>query len=532
MSSTDERHDPQFGAYGAADVLAAGAEDGGPRRRAPWALVAAGGVLVLGLVAGVGWAVGSLSGGGAQPEDALPAGAIAFVKVDLDPSAGQKIDGFRFLRQFPSLRDHIPLDGDVRHVLFEAVAEDAGWGDVDYSGDVQPWLGDRLAVAGYPAAGADRTTAPAVVALQVTDADAAGTGLRRLVDASAGGVGGTRDIGFVVAGDYALIAESQELARRYAAKAEQGSLAADPRFAEDLGSIEDGVAAVWVDNAAVAEEAGVLDPMGFGLGGLASGRDGLGTSAGRTTMVARFAGPDVFEVVGSVGGAAAASWATHPLTGLDQLPASTVAAIGIADGDELAPRLVESVRGSAEDTTALDEGIAKLEEETGIALPEDLAVLLGDNLVGAIDSGGEGGDGGMGGMVEGGVKVRTDATRAQRLLGPLLADGPDDVVLRTDGDSYVLATSGRQAARLLAPGDLGDQPGFAAALPDLADADAAVWLDPSALVQTLFGGWSDTTDDQPGDERDDDLDQVTGVGATLTSGDDGTADFRFRIVTQ
>ena len=117
------------------------------------------------------------------------------------------------------------------------------------------------------------------------------------------------------------LAESQELVRRYAAKAEQGSLAADPRVAEDLGSLEDGVAAVWVDNAAVAEEAGVLDPMGFWLGGLASGRDGLSTSAGRTTMGARFAGPDVFEVVGSVGGAEAASWATHSLTGLEELPA-------------------------------------------------------------------------------------------------------------------------------------------------------------------------------------------------------------------
>jgi hypothetical protein len=531
MSSTDERHDPPFGAYGAADVLATDAEDGEPRRRAPWAVVAAGGALVLGLVAGVGWAVGSLSGGGAQPEDALPAGAIAFVKVDLDPSAGQKIDGFRFLRQFPSLRDRIPLDGDVRQVLFEAVAEDAGWGDVDYAADVEPWLGDRLAVAGYPA-GADRTTAPAVVALQVTDAAAAESGLRRLVDASAAGVGGASDIGFVVAGDYALMAESQELARHYADKAQQGSLAADPRFAADLDSLEEGVAAVWVDNAAVAEEAGVLDPMGLGLGGLATGRDGLGASAGRTTMVARFAGPDVFEVVGSVGGAEAASWATHRLTGLDELPASTVAAIGIADGDELAPRLVESARGSAEDTAALDDGLAQLEEETGIALPGDLAVLLGDNLVGAIDAGDDGGASGMRGVLEGGVKVRTDAARAQRLLGPLLSGGlggPADVVLRTDGDSYVLATSGRQAARLLAPGDLGDQPGFAAALPDLADADAAVWVDPSALVQTLFSGWSQSTD-EPAD-GDDDLQQVTGVGATLTSGDNGSADFRFRIVT-
>jgi hypothetical protein len=213
-----------------------------------------------------------------------------------------------------------------------------------------------------------------------------------------------------VVGDYALSAESQQLARQYAAKAEQRTLADDPRFAEDLGSLEDGVAAVWVDNAAVAEEAGVLDPMGFGLGGLASGKDALGTSAGRTTMVARFAGPDVFEVVGSVGGATAASWATHPLIGLDDLPATTVAAIGIADGDELAPRLVESVRGAGGDTTAIDESIADLEEETGISLPEDLAVLLGDNLVGSLDASADNG------RVDGGVKVRTDATRAQRLL--------------------------------------------------------------------------------------------------------------------
>ena len=34
---------------------------------------------------------------------------------------------------------------------------------------------------------------------------------------------------------------------------------------------------------------------------------------------------------------------------------------------------------------ALDAGIASLEEEFGIQLPDDLAVLLGDNLVAALD---------------------------------------------------------------------------------------------------------------------------------------------------
>ena len=96
------------------------------------------GALVLALVGGVSWAVGSLSGGGAQPEDALPAGAVAFAKVDLDPSAGQKIDGFRFLRKFPALRERIPLDGDVREVLFDSFAEEAGWQDIDFDDRRRP----------------------------------------------------------------------------------------------------------------------------------------------------------------------------------------------------------------------------------------------------------------------------------------------------------------------------------------------------------------------------------------------------------
>ena len=77
---------------------------------------------MLALVGGVTYAVGSLSGGGDQPADALPAGAFAAVSFDLDPSAGQKVDGFRFLRKFPALRDKVPLDGDLREILFDALA--------------------------------------------------------------------------------------------------------------------------------------------------------------------------------------------------------------------------------------------------------------------------------------------------------------------------------------------------------------------------------------------------------------------------
>ena len=108
------------------DVLASEPEE--PTKRAPWGLVGAAGVLVLALVGGVTYAVGALSGGGSQPADALPSGAFAAVTLDLDPSAGQKLDGFRFLRKFPALRDKVPATGDLREVMFDAVADDAGWG--------------------------------------------------------------------------------------------------------------------------------------------------------------------------------------------------------------------------------------------------------------------------------------------------------------------------------------------------------------------------------------------------------------------
>src|SRR4051794_31554643 len=96
---------PAYGGWsGSPDVLAAEPPERSPRR-APWALVGGIAVLVLALVGGVTYAVGALSGGGSQPDDALPTGAFAYVSLDLDPSAAQKIDAFRFLRTFPALRD-------------------------------------------------------------------------------------------------------------------------------------------------------------------------------------------------------------------------------------------------------------------------------------------------------------------------------------------------------------------------------------------------------------------------------------------
>jgi hypothetical protein len=106
------------------------------------------------MVAGAGgaFAYSRLAGGGSQPSDVLPASAVAYGRIDLDPGAGQKVNAIRFMMKFPSVREQLKLTGDkddLRQKLFEAIKADSGGNldDVDYEKDVKPWLGDRIGVA-------------------------------------------------------------------------------------------------------------------------------------------------------------------------------------------------------------------------------------------------------------------------------------------------------------------------------------------------------------------------------------------------
>lgn len=499
-------------------------------RRAPWLLVGGAGLLVLGLVAGVTYGVGQLSGGGAQPEEALPAGAFGFVKVDLDPPAGQKIDGFRFLRKFPALRERLGTE-DLREVVFDVFADGVGgWDDVDFDSQVAPWMGKRIGIAAYPPPETDDVfpDPTVVVAVQVTDAAQAQQGLERLADlevAEHSGPGtsprSAGRLGFVVTGDYALLAETQKLADKAAHDAEASQLADDETLASDLAAAGDGVSAAWLDMDAAVEG---LGRTALGFGGLGGITGGLAGGGGRSTYVAGFDGPDVLQVTGQVTGADSAGWATHPVEGVTDLPASSILAVGLADGDELVPRAFESLRKAFESAEAMpseesfDEMVAGAEQELGLELPDDLATLLGDNLVAALDAGSSD-------SVEVGARVSTDVARAERVLDALQAGDSGDWVLTHErvGDDLVFASTPKQASRLAEDGTLGEMASFRAALPDVGEADAAVWLDVKGLWTTIFAGFS-------GDEMDENIEPIDGVGLTVTSRDQGNASLRLRLV--
>jgi Protein of unknown function (DUF3352) len=510
------------------DVLAA-AEPESRRKPATWWVVGGVVVLVGALIGGITYGAASLSGGGAQPEDALPAGAVAFAKVDLDPAASQKVDAIRFLRKFPSLRGRLAGDGDLRKVLFDAVAGDAGWDHVNFAADVEPWLGQRVGVAAYSpktfAAGTSTggPQAPTVVvALQVSDEGKARDGLDRLIAASSG----SSKPGYVVQDGYALLAESKPLATSAADAVEAGTLAGASTFAADIKGLDDGIMTSWVDGAAASSLSSVANLAGVGLPDVA-GVHGSALSRARLVSSLRFDGPDVLEIAGRVTGAPAVAGPNVAVQGLADLPATTVAALGLGGGDGLVDSAWKAMRKQVDSSkgagSSVDDAVGQAEKQYGLHLPDDLKLLLGSNLLLALDRTGLDDH-----TINAGARVTTsDPKRANSLIGRLtggLAGQVPGVVHQVTGDGFVLASSRAQADRLTQPAGgkrLGDLDAFRRALPDVDAARFALWVDPQSVYAGLRGGAVVA-----------DLKPIAGFGLTATSDGSGNGSFRARLVTR
>lgn len=187
-----------------------------PRARRQVATVVAAAVGVGAVAAGV-WAWQAWASQGPQPAEALPGNTLAYVALDLEPPGQQKVAAYNTLRKFPSIRKDLGLGSadDLTKSVVEEVASGSDC-DLDYS-DVQNWVGDRVAFAVVA-----QRRPEAVVVVQVEDAEQAGVGLKEIA--------GRCDFGYAVAGDWAVIAEETDVARRVTQDAGTRTLADDPEF--------------------------------------------------------------------------------------------------------------------------------------------------------------------------------------------------------------------------------------------------------------------------------------------------------------
>lgn len=512
-----------------------------PRSRRTPVLI---GLAVAGLAAvGVGaWAAVSFFATGPQPAEALPGSTLAYASVDLDPSGGQKIEALRMLKKFPAIADEIDLDTDDD--LTKQLIEDSGLlcDDVSYSVDVEPWLGDRAAVAAVDL-GEDEPVVAVVV--QVADADAAGAGLSALRAC-------TEDDdspGWEINGDWAVIAETQAEAEAVVAATDDGTLADDEDYQHWTDEVGDaGVVSLYAAPAAGAYLADSADSL-FGLGMMgdsASSSSGscVGTADGEVVCndtdteaapaegaaglpddlrqkLEDFAGMALtvrfddggleLEVAGDAtlsGDVLSDSDAGDDV--LATLPDDTAVAFGVGFTHGWAADLLDSMAASS--GLSVDELVAEAETETGLSLPDDLETLLGDSAVLAVgdDVDPEAYFNGDGSDLPVGAKIRGDAHEIEAVLEKLRAQLPPDVDLVTDseGDYVVVGVDEDYAASLLEDGGLGDTDAFGSVADDAEDAAAVLFVNFDA------GDWLDRlAGDDP--EAADNLEPLQALGLTV-----------------
>ena len=514
--ASSERPDADAEATLPGDELAFGSR---PAARRPWGLigVAAGLVLAL-LVGGVVFAVGRLSGGGTQPEELVPASAFAFAKLDLDPAAGQKVAAMRFLRHFPDAADALGESDDIREVIFGQIAEDAG---LSYADDVEPWLGDRFAVAAIPG-GAGRGPDFGVY-LQVRDQDKAAGSLAKMFSDE----GAPAAVAFRKG--YAVISQDQAMLDRVQAAAAEGALSSAGTFQSDMADLGgDEVAAAWVDLEAAL--AAVMAAAPAGLTGLpAEQRQALDAFQGRVAVTARFTA-DYAEIFGRTIGMDATTGLSRSAKPVGpvmrNLPPNTGVALAIsgigANLEQTWPKLTDALgqTGEAEQVEAM---LAHFEDQYGLKLPADLATLLGDPTLFAFDL-----DTFDSQVPLVGMRAVTDPAAAEDVVRKVLSMlefefGVDVSALpvhwETAGDSLYI-TSDPGYAQTLQRGGAVTDPAFKTALPDLDTAQMALWVDVDGIASGM--------------PSDNEMDQVAahiaGIGVTAGYQDSGDATFRVRVV--
>lgn len=467
------------------------------RRGLKIAAAGAAGVIGLGAVAGGGaFAWSMLSGGGPQPEEALPGDTVAFAKVDLDPSADQKVDALRFFSKFPDA--DVDADGDPKKEIFEALQEDGGLQGVDYAQDVEPWLGDRIGMGVLPST--DGGEPEVVLALAVTDTGAAEDSVDALT------AGGQSACG--VDEDFMICGEEQSVVDRVTGASD--SLAESDTFSDDMDALgEDGVATAWMDQGKVSE-----------LAQQSSSTSSVPPveATGRTAMALRFDGPTV-ELFAKVTGTEGAQLGDQsPSVG--QLPEDTLGALGASGmGDALTERWsdIESTLKPTVGDQAWQDGLSDLQAETGLSVPDDISAALGNDTVLAV--------GGKNANGEPNVAVRTDGERSalDKLVGAS-ARSATPLVIASGADSRHAVGIDQKYADTVANGDgLGDTERYQDAVPDADDAQIIGYLDIEQLVATY--GDEMTEEDRRAAEA------LSSAGMTVSSTDDG-AEIRMRLTTR
>jgi hypothetical protein len=456
------------------------------------------------VVAGGGiFAYGKLKGGD-QPASVLPGTAVAYARVDLNPSAGQKVAAIRFMLKFPSVKDKFGLTGekdDLRQKLFEQIKKYAGndLADVDYDKDIKPWLGERAGVAALPPA--DGKSEPDVVlAVQVKNQDAATKGLDKLLAKA------DEKPGRAFSNGYVLLSDQQATVDAAVAAAKDSPLDKNAKFSADMDKLgEQGFMSAWADMKGIASISGKVDSQALSGVGDASVAAALRFDSSYVELKGIAHGDQSVKVNNADAGDI-----------VTKLPDSTAGALAVSGGDTLIDAMWQQLQKSGNLKPMIDQVAA----ETGLTLPDDLKSLLGKNFAVTVDKE-------MSNGPKIAARLETDPAKAEpvveKLTTLLRSRTSVNVPIQQakDNDTLVISTDQSYAEQVLKGGNLGQSDSFKQALPDTKGATMIGYVDFQSLSAISQRSSSDK-----------DLAALKSAGIVACSTGEGQAEFDLRVVAK
>jgi hypothetical protein len=442
---------------------------------------------VLGLgVVGVGaWSALSFFATGAQPSEALPGSTLGYLSIDLDPSGSQKIEAIRTLRKFPAFREQVGLQAgdDVRRKIFDEIQQQAPCEGLDYADDIEPWLGDRAAVAAVETGG--QQPAPVLV-VQVTDEGRAEKGLGALASCANASDGA----GWAIGNGWAVVAETDKIAERVVADAEAAPLSDDAEFQKWSDEVGDpGVVTMYAAPEAGAYLAQNLDTMGAlaGQGAAALAptgpSDALKDFRGGAGTVRFKDGALELEVAADAPATGTGAYAGDRGDDvLATLPADTAAALGVGFSDGWFTKVAQQLASYSGGDMSTEQFLSMLSEQSGLDLPADAETLAGESMAVGVGSDLDPEDlvnSSDGSDVPVAAKVKGDAQAIESVLDKArgaLGGAPTPIDSDSRGDVVAIGPNAAYRRAVLEDGGLGRSEAFRHVVPNASEASIVFFL--------------------------------------------------------
>ena len=489
------------------EFLAGGS--GGARNSRRGLVVASAAVASVLVLGGVSFGAYSLlSADSDQPAGAIPANAVAYARIDLDPSAGQKVNLFNLLDRFPEFAEETGISSDtadLRKLVVEEMLKDSGC-DLTYKDDFEPWVGDRAGFAAVPVG----DTATPVISIQVEDEAAAEKAVEAIEQCGVRGDGMFGDSGdemsmseedfaeesayssdLTIEGEtessdepgvdfangYMVLTEKKHLSTVMDGLADE-SLSDNEKFQDDMGTLgEQGVVSYWMDIDGLREipdfAAEIKEEEAGGV------YDGFHSAFG-----ALRAGDDYIEVFNS---ARTDKELTDERTPVGELPESTMVAASLAGGGDVVNRYWADVEDFLDTASGgyAEDGLQSFEDESGLSMPDDLITLFGDSVTMSMTGDGldpETVNGQDPAQFDFGARFVTDKQALESLVTQLeqlaAEQGTEfDLITSETDDGLVVASNQDYADEVADGGNLGDSDTFRTAVPNADDSLGVLYVD-------------------------------------------------------